>query len=37
LRHAGDLGPPDRDVHEFIWELGELAAQVEDIRPRVFG
>jgi len=37
IRHASELGPPDRNVHEFIWELGELAAQGEDIRPRVFG
>ena len=37
LRHASELGPPDRNLHEFIWELGELAARGEDIRPRVFG
>jgi hypothetical protein len=37
FRPASELGPPDRNVHEFIWELGELAAAGEDIRPRVFG
>jgi hypothetical protein len=37
LRHAPELGPPDHALHEFIWELGELAAAGEDLRPRVFG
>jgi hypothetical protein len=37
FRHASELGPPDRDLYEFIQELGELAARGEDIRPRVFG
>ena len=35
--HAAEIGPPDRNLHEFIWELGELAAAGEDLRPRVFG
>ena len=37
FRHASELGPPDHRMHQFIWELGELAARGEDIRPRVFG
>jgi hypothetical protein len=37
FRHASELGPPDHRLHEFIWEVGELAARGEDIRPRVFG
>jgi hypothetical protein len=37
FRHAPELGPPDHQLHEFIWELGELAAAGEDLRPRVFG
>ncbi len=37
LRQTSELGPPDRHLHEFIRELGELAAAGEDIRPRVFG
>jgi hypothetical protein len=32
-----ELGPPDLRWHEFIYELGEIAAAGGDIRPRVFG
>ncbi|MGH9250642.1 MAG: hypothetical protein ACRD0W_14120 [Acidimicrobiales bacterium] len=31
-----ELGPPDRRVLEFLWELGELANRGGDIRERVF-
>ena len=37
FHHPRELGPPDRRLDEFIWELGELAAAGEDLRPRVFG
>jgi hypothetical protein len=37
FHHPSELGPPDHQLHEFIWELGELAAAGEDLRPRVFG
>jgi hypothetical protein len=37
FHHASELGPPDHRLHEFVWELGELAAAGKDIRPRVFG
>jgi hypothetical protein len=37
FRIVSELGPPDRNVLDFLWELGELAARGEDIRPRVFG
>src|SRR5262245_34511402 len=35
--YSSELGPPNHDLHAFIWELGELAAAGQDIRPRVFG
>jgi hypothetical protein len=37
FRQPAELGPPDHALHEFIWELGELAAAGHDLRPRVFG
>jgi hypothetical protein len=37
LRIPGELGPPDLRVASFLYELGELAAQGEDIRDRLFG
>jgi hypothetical protein len=37
FRLATELGPPDRNVLGFLWELGEIAARGEDIRNRVFG
>ena len=37
FRTPPDLGPSDRRMLEFVWELGELAARGEDIRERVFG
>jgi hypothetical protein len=37
FRGASELGPPDPRLLDFVWELGELAARGEDIRPRVFG
>ena len=36
FRFASELGPPDQRLHQFIWELGELVAAGEDLRPRVF-
>jgi hypothetical protein len=37
LRASSELGPPDRRLLEFVWELGELAAAGKDIRERIFG
>jgi hypothetical protein len=37
FRVATELGPPDRNVLDFIWEVGEIAARGEDIREHVFG
>jgi hypothetical protein len=37
FHYATELGPSDHRLHEFIWEVGELAARGEDLRPRVFG
>jgi hypothetical protein len=37
LRMSRELGPIDQRWLEFLWELGELAARGECIRPRVFG
>jgi hypothetical protein len=34
---SSELGPPDGNVLDFVWELGELAASGQDIRERVFG
>jgi len=34
---APDLGVPEHDYLEFLWELGEVADKPEDIRRRVFG
>lgn len=31
------LGPPNRHLLEFLWELGDIAARGDDIRDRVFG
>jgi len=36
FRFASELGPPDRRVLDFLWELGELANLGRDIRERVF-
>ena len=36
-RVAGDVGPLDRRLLEFIWDVGERAARGEDLRRRVFG
>jgi len=37
FEHGAGLGSPDRDLVEFIADVGALAARGEDIRPRVFG
>jgi hypothetical protein len=37
LRFSIELGPLDRRLMEFIWELGECAASGADLRERVFG
>ncbi len=37
FRFSSELGPPDPNVLNFVWELGELSARGEDIRERVFG
>jgi hypothetical protein len=37
LRLVTPLGPPDRRVLDFIWELGEMTVRGQDIRERVFG
>ena len=37
FRISAELGPPDQRWLEFLWELGELTARGECIRPRVFG
>jgi hypothetical protein len=37
FRISAELGPPDRRWLGFLWELGELAARGECIRPYVFG
>jgi hypothetical protein len=37
MRISAELGPPDLRWHEFIYELGEIAAAGGDIRLRVFG
>jgi hypothetical protein len=37
FRISTDLGPCDHRWLEFLWELGEVAARGECIRPRVFG
>jgi hypothetical protein len=37
FRMSAELGPPDHRWLEFLWELGELAARGQCIRPRVFG
>ena len=36
LRFTSELPPPDRDLLDFLWEIGELAARGEDVRPVVF-
>jgi hypothetical protein len=37
IRPAGPELRLDPGVHEFIWELGAVAARGDDIRPRLFG
>ena len=37
LRIPTELGPPDLLWLEFLWDLGEVAARGECIRPHVFG
>jgi hypothetical protein len=37
FRVSTELGPADHRWLEFLWELGELAARGERIRPHVFG
>ena len=36
FQHTTELGPTDRNLVEFISELGDIAARGDDIRPRVF-
>jgi hypothetical protein len=36
-RFSRELGPPDRAVLDYLWQLGELADRGEDIRPLVLG
>jgi hypothetical protein len=36
-RFAHALGRPTMDELCFVWELGEIAAEGGDIRPRVLG
>jgi hypothetical protein len=35
LRIPAELGPPDPQVMQFLWEVGEMAARGEDVRARV--
>jgi hypothetical protein len=42
LRRSGlcvgsELGPPDRAALEYLWQLGELAEDGEDLRSLVLG
>lgn len=37
FRMPPELGPPDRRVLDFLWELGELMRRGVDIRDRVLG
>jgi hypothetical protein len=37
FRFTHALGRPNMDELSFVWELGEIAARGDDIRPRVFG
>jgi hypothetical protein len=36
FRATSELGMPNRQVLDFLWEIGELAARGGDIRRRVF-
>jgi hypothetical protein len=36
LPHAPDLGPIDTRMAEFLWELGQDAANGRDLRDRLF-
>jgi hypothetical protein len=36
FRATGEFGPPNRQVMDFLREIGELAARGGDIRGRVF-
>jgi len=36
FRAASEFGPPNRQVMDFLWEIGELVARGGDIRGRVF-
>jgi hypothetical protein len=35
VRWASELGPPDRRLLDYVWELGERAARGEDIRQQI--
>ena len=37
LRLPPELGPPDRRMLEFVWELGEIALRDGDLRERALG
>jgi hypothetical protein len=34
---ARELGPPDNDYLEFLWQVGEIADQPDRLRALVFG
>jgi hypothetical protein len=37
VRVSAELGPPDLQWFQFVYELGEIAAAGGDIRGRIFG